>query len=106
MECCISCDCLLLVSGVLVSVFLHLGSATSFRAAVLWCWLHSVSFLLVVIGLLLQLLSEIVYNMVCFSAATATGKAVKDEQQQMLQLAAGWAGVDAASHQSSSSIEL
>ena len=99
------CDCLLLVSGVLASVFPHLVSATSFRAAGFWCWLHSVSFLLAVIGLL-QLLSEIVYNMVCLSAATAIDKAVKDEQQQMLQLAAGSAGVDAASHQSSSSIEL
>lgn len=103
MECCISCDCLLLVSGVLASVFLHLVSATGFRAAGLWCWLHSVSFhsfLLAVIVLLLQLLSEIVHNMACLFAATTTGKAVKDEQQQMLQLAAGWAGVvDAASHQ-------
>ena len=31
--------------------------------------------------------------MACLFAATTTGKAVKDEQQQMLQLAAGWAGV-------------
>ena len=58
-----------------------------------------VSFLLAVIVFLLQLLSEIVHNMACLSEATATGKAVKDEQQQMLQLAAGWGVVDAASHQ-------
>jgi hypothetical protein len=54
----------LLVSGVLASVFLHLVSATGFRAAGLWCWLHSVSFhsfLLAVIVLLLQLLTWLVY---------------------------------------------
>ena len=38
MECCISCDCPLLVAGVLASLFLHLVSAAGFRASGLCCW--------------------------------------------------------------------